>query len=47
MPARRRAVRLLRTIVPETLRASDPVPFREILFRIHADEMSGRSAQTK
>lgn len=45
--ARRRAIRLLRTLVPETLRASDPVPFRDILFRIHVDELSGKAAQQK
>lgn len=44
--ARRRAIRLLRTLVPETLRASDPVPFRDVLFRIHMDELSGRAADT-
>jgi hypothetical protein len=47
LAARRRAIRLLRTLVPETLRASDPVPFRDILFRIHVDELSGRAAQSK
>lgn len=45
--ARRRAIRLLRALVPDTLRASDPVPFRDILFRIHVDELSGRAAQQK
>lgn len=45
--AQRRAIRLLRTLVPDTLRASDPVPFRDILFRIHANELSGRAAQHK
>lgn len=45
--ARRRAVRLLRSLVPDTMRASDPVPFRDILFRIHADEVSGRAAELK
>lgn len=43
--ARRHAIRLLRTLIPETLRASDPVPFREIVFRIHVDELSGREAR--
>lgn len=28
------------------LRASDPVPFRDVLFRIHMDELSGRAADT-
>ena len=47
LAARRRAIRLLRTLVPETLRASDPVAFRDILFRIHVNELSGRAAQVK
>lgn len=45
--ARRRALRLLRKLVPDTLRATDPVAFRDILFRIHADELTGRAAQVK
>lgn len=40
----RRAIRLLRRLIPETGTAADPVPFRSIVFRIHADEISGRSA---
>ncbi|HEU4642152.1 MAG TPA: pyridoxamine 5'-phosphate oxidase family protein [Gemmatimonadaceae bacterium] len=40
----RRAVKLLRTIAPETLTPSDPMPHRTVLFRIHVDEMSGRAA---
>ena len=40
-------IRLLRTLIPDTLRDSDPVPLREILFRIHLDELSGRAAQQK
>ena len=47
LAARRRAIRLLRTLVPDTLRATDPVAFRDILFRIHADELSGRAAQQR
>jgi hypothetical protein len=47
LAARRRAIRLLRKLVPETLRASDPVAFRDILFRIHVNELSGRAAQVK
>jgi uncharacterized protein len=43
--ARRRAITLLRSLLPDTLRASDPVPFRDIIFRIHAGEMSGRAAE--
>ncbi|HEX7239339.1 MAG TPA: pyridoxamine 5'-phosphate oxidase family protein [Longimicrobiaceae bacterium] len=39
-----RAVELLRTLVPETLTAADPVPFRDVLFRIAAQEVTGREA---
>ena len=38
------ALRLLRTIVPETLTDADPAHFRTILFRIHLDEVTGRAA---
>lgn len=44
--ARRRAIKLLRALVPDTLRESDPVPFRDVIFRINAGEMSGRAAET-
>ena len=43
--ARRRAIKLLRSLVPGTLRDSDPVPFRDIIFRIYAEEISGRAAE--
>ena len=46
-PAFTRGVELLRAIVPETLTANDPTPFRHSIFRIHLDEVSGRSASTK
>jgi nitroimidazol reductase NimA-like FMN-containing flavoprotein (pyridoxamine 5'-phosphate oxidase superfamily) len=37
------AVSLMRHVIPETLTGSDPVPFRTVLFRIHANEMTGRA----
>ena len=40
-----RGVTLLRRIVPETLTAHDPVSARSQLFRIHADEVTGRAAR--
>lgn len=43
--ARRRAIALLRSLVPDTLRESDPVRFRDVVFRIHTDEVSGRAAE--
>jgi uncharacterized protein len=43
--ARRRAIRLLRRIVPETMAADDPVAFRDVFFRVFADEVTGRAAK--
>ena len=37
-------VALLRSIVPSTLRSSDPTPFRHVVFRIHLDQVTGREA---
>lgn len=42
--AHRHGVELLRTLIPESLRKDDPVPFRNIVLRIHVDEVSGRAA---
>lgn len=38
------AAALLENVVPNTLRVGDPVPFRTVLFRVHADEVTGRRA---
>ncbi|HEU0298496.1 MAG TPA: pyridoxamine 5'-phosphate oxidase family protein [Longimicrobium sp.] len=40
----RTGVELLRRLIPETLTADDPVPHRTVLFRIPAQELSGREA---
>ena len=40
------AVALLKALVPRTLEAGDPVPFRDLVFRIHIDEVTGRAAST-
>jgi nitroimidazol reductase NimA-like FMN-containing flavoprotein (pyridoxamine 5'-phosphate oxidase superfamily) len=40
-----RGLDLMRHIVPETFSDIDPAPERLILFRIHAGEMTGRSAR--
>lgn len=40
------ALKHLRSFVPETLRASDPVPLRTELFAIAIDRVSGRAAST-
>ena len=42
--AQAHAVRLLRAIVPATLTADDPVPFRSVVFRIAVGDVSGRAA---
>ncbi|MDQ6886204.1 MAG: pyridoxamine 5'-phosphate oxidase family protein [Gemmatimonadota bacterium] len=43
--ARERALELLRSLLPETLEANDPVAFRTILFRVAVQELSGRAAE--
>jgi len=43
-PAFTHGVQLLRELIPETLTANDPTPFRNSVFRIHLDEVSGRAA---
>lgn len=40
-----KAVSLIRRLVPSALTDSDPVPFRNQLFRIRAVEISGRSSE--
>jgi nitroimidazol reductase NimA-like FMN-containing flavoprotein (pyridoxamine 5'-phosphate oxidase superfamily) len=37
----------IRAVAPEVLTADDPTPFRDILFRIHIREITGRAATTK
>lgn len=43
-PAFTRGVQLLRSLIPETLTAGDPTPFRRSVFRIHLDEVTARAA---
>ncbi len=45
-PAFTRGVQLLRAFIPETLTAHDPTPFRNTVFRIHLDEVTGRAANS-
>lgn len=45
--AYRRAVSLLRGIVPGALAKGDPVPFRDIVLRLHISEVTGRRATSK
>jgi hypothetical protein len=37
---------LIRQLVPRALEHGDPTPSRQVLFRIHADDVSGRAATT-
>jgi uncharacterized protein len=37
-----RGVELLRTLIPETFTSDDPVAFRTVLFRLAAQEVTGR-----
>jgi nitroimidazol reductase NimA-like FMN-containing flavoprotein (pyridoxamine 5'-phosphate oxidase superfamily) len=39
-----KALRVIRSAMPDALTEHDPVPARSILFRLHIDEMEGRSA---
>jgi nitroimidazol reductase NimA-like FMN-containing flavoprotein (pyridoxamine 5'-phosphate oxidase superfamily) len=41
-----RGLELLCSLLPETLRSNDPVPFRHTVFRIHVDEVRGREANS-
>jgi nitroimidazol reductase NimA-like FMN-containing flavoprotein (pyridoxamine 5'-phosphate oxidase superfamily) len=38
---------LIRELVPQALEAGDPTPSRQVLFRIHVDEVTGRSSSTR
>ena len=46
-PGFARAIALFRKHDPRALREDDPVPGRTIVFRIHLDEVKGRSASTR
>jgi nitroimidazol reductase NimA-like FMN-containing flavoprotein (pyridoxamine 5'-phosphate oxidase superfamily) len=39
-----KALRIIRSAMPDALTPTDPVPARTILFRIHIDEIEGRAA---
>jgi nitroimidazol reductase NimA-like FMN-containing flavoprotein (pyridoxamine 5'-phosphate oxidase superfamily) len=37
----------LRAVAPDILTPADPTPFRDVLFRIHIREITGRAATTR
>jgi uncharacterized protein len=41
------ALELLRSLSPHLLREDDPAPHRTVVFRIHADQVTGRAASTR
>jgi nitroimidazol reductase NimA-like FMN-containing flavoprotein (pyridoxamine 5'-phosphate oxidase superfamily) len=41
------AVEVLQSFIPEALTENDPVPSRTVVFRIHADQVTGRAATTQ
>jgi hypothetical protein len=43
----RRATAAIRELLPQAFTARDPTPYRSVVFRIDAHEMSGRSATTR
>ena len=44
--AYRHALTLLRRLIPGALTAADPVPFRDVVMRLHIDELRGRRAMS-
>ena len=42
----RKALELIRSLSPNALTQHDPAPERTVLFRIHADQITGRSSRT-
>ena len=42
-----KALEILRTLIPEALDEGDPTPDRTVIFRIHADQISGRASSTR
>jgi uncharacterized protein len=45
--AHEHAVELMRSVSPDVLGANDPAPARTVVFRIHADQVTGRAASTR
>ena len=41
-----KALELIRSLSPNALTQHDPAPERTVLFRIHADQITGRSSRT-
>jgi nitroimidazol reductase NimA-like FMN-containing flavoprotein (pyridoxamine 5'-phosphate oxidase superfamily) len=45
--AHERAIELMRRVDPDVLTPDDPAPHRTVVFRIHADQVTGRAASTR
>jgi hypothetical protein len=41
-----RAVEIFRTFIPHAFEANDPTPDRNVMFRIHIDQITGREASS-
>ncbi len=39
------AIMAMRIIIPETMSPADPVPFRDVILRVHLGEVAGREAE--
>jgi hypothetical protein len=42
-----RALRTLRSFLPETLDVGDPTPFRRTIYGVHVDKVTGRRAEQR
>jgi nitroimidazol reductase NimA-like FMN-containing flavoprotein (pyridoxamine 5'-phosphate oxidase superfamily) len=41
------SLELIRHLIPRALDEGDPTPWREVIFRIHVNEVTGRASSTK
>jgi hypothetical protein len=40
------SLQLIRQLMPEALDRGDPTPWREVVFRVHLDDVTGRASST-
>jgi nitroimidazol reductase NimA-like FMN-containing flavoprotein (pyridoxamine 5'-phosphate oxidase superfamily) len=43
----KRALALIRRVMPDALTARDPVPERQVIYGLHIDQMEGRAARSR